>query len=253
MKVLLSWSGNESKMLAEALRSWLPSVIQALEPWVSSHDISKGDRWLTQLGQQLETNDFGIVCLTPSNLSAEWILFEAGAISKVVESSHVCPLLWNLTPSDLQGPLSLFQATIWDKKEILSLLKSLNSALGDSALDDDRLLKNFEKWWPDLEASVASIEETERTIQPRDDRDILEEVLSTVRGLARTSARLEPRQKVETRTERILVRPAHTEWVAGRGSDERLNPETGEYEIMVEVPATYRTRTVRIVAEDTDD
>ena len=48
----------------------------------------------------------GIICVTPSNLEAPWILFEAGALSKTLENTFVCPLLIGLEPADVSGPLA---------------------------------------------------------------------------------------------------------------------------------------------------
>ena len=41
MKVFLSWSGEASLAMAAQLKSWLPKVIQALQPWISSEDMGR--------------------------------------------------------------------------------------------------------------------------------------------------------------------------------------------------------------------
>jgi hypothetical protein len=93
MKVFITWSGERAKTVAEAIREWLPSVIQAVDPWMSEADIRAGGRWQSELNQQLEHTDFGIVVLTPESLSAPWIHYEAGALAKKVDIGAVCPYL----------------------------------------------------------------------------------------------------------------------------------------------------------------
>ena len=49
-------------------------------------DIEKGENWDKILSQELEECRYGIVCLTPENINAPWINFEAGAIAKSLDS-----------------------------------------------------------------------------------------------------------------------------------------------------------------------
>lgn len=59
MKLFISWSGDTSHELALALRDWLPDVLQSIEPWVSSEDISKGSFWLPEINNALREAKFG--------------------------------------------------------------------------------------------------------------------------------------------------------------------------------------------------
>jgi TIR domain len=110
MKVFVSWSGERSRLLAQALHSWLPLVLHYVKPWLSDADVSAGDRWATVVAKELETSNFGIICVTPENLNSPWVLFEAGALAKAMQGAKVIPLLFNLEFSDISGPLAQFQA-----------------------------------------------------------------------------------------------------------------------------------------------
>lgn len=153
MKVFISWSGGRSKAMAEGLRDWLPNVIQVLEPWTSTSDVHAGERWSSNIEFQLRETRVGIICLTPENLNAPWILFEAGALSKL-EGAIVCPYLLGFEPEDLTGPLVQFQAAVANKRDTLKLVKSLNRALGDEAIKESVVDKAFEIWWPELERCI---------------------------------------------------------------------------------------------------
>src|SRR5699024_5920162 len=110
LHVFLSWSMQRSGDVAKAFREWLPSVLQNVKPYYTSDDLSKGSRWSSEIRGELESSDFGIIFLTPENVQSPWILFEAGALSKL-EKSRVAPLLIGLEPTDISGPLAQLQLT----------------------------------------------------------------------------------------------------------------------------------------------
>ncbi|MFT3918079.1 hypothetical protein [Cloacibacterium sp.] len=155
MKVFLSWSGDLSHKIAIELREWLPFVIQSVEPYVSSEDIDKGSRWSIDIAKELEDSSFGILCVTPQNIDAPWLNFEAGALSKAFTTSNVSPFLFGLKPSELKkSPLLQFQSTLYDKKDLLKLVLSINSALGKEKLDESKLKQTFDVWYEKLKNNL---------------------------------------------------------------------------------------------------
>lgn len=183
-KVFISWSGELSKQIADAIRGWLPSVIQSVKPYYTPNDINKGSRWNTEIAHELEESNIGIICLTKDNIEKPWILFEAGALSKNVGYSNVCPILFNFESSELTGPLLSFQATRFEKSDMKKLLKTINEACGESKLGTSVLDNVFEMWWPKLEENIKSIIDGYKDESPRkerSDRELLEEILSLSR------------------------------------------------------------------------
>src|ERR1043166_9866287 len=129
MRVFISWSGEASRAVAELLWKYLACMLQDLRPFVSSHDLSSGARWSTQLAKELEEASFGIICLTPDNLHSDWILFEAGGLTKHVGGRACCLLLQNLNPADISGPLAQFQNCPFSETGFAKLVTDLNSLL----------------------------------------------------------------------------------------------------------------------------
>lgn len=178
--------------MAEALRDWMPTIVQSVEAWVSSQDIPAGGRGLQAMATELEAGFFGILCLTQENKQAPWIHFEAGALSKAIETSRVIPFLLDLKASDITGPLAQFQAVdAGDKESVFGMLASVAAASDPRPIPTDRLRKVFDALWPELEAKLAAIRES--SDQPpaqahRQERDILEELLALARNTDRRLA-----------------------------------------------------------------
>jgi hypothetical protein len=158
MKVFLSWSGEMSHKVASALSEWLPYMIQSIEPFLSSGDIAKGDRWSDVLAQELKDAQYGIICVTPYNIHKPWMNFEAGALSKFVARSCLTPLLFHVEPTELIGPLAQFQSTMCTKDDLFNLVYSINNRLeSHERIDGERLRKTFDVWWEELKKAFDSI------------------------------------------------------------------------------------------------
>jgi hypothetical protein len=187
MKVFLSWSGDKSHKVALTLRDWLPSVIQSIEPYVSSEDIDKGARWSTDIAKELEDSGFGILCVTKENLHAPWLTFEAGALSKKLEKSYVSPFLFDIKRSEINGPILQFQSTVNKKDDVLKLINTINKACGDNKLSDERIEKAFKAWYPNLQEELKKVTEkfkeknTEEEVPEKEKQEILEELLELTR------------------------------------------------------------------------
>ncbi|HHQ4454024.1 toll/interleukin-1 receptor domain-containing protein [Aeromonas hydrophila] len=205
MQIFLSWSGSQSYAIADALRTWLPRVIQSVKPWMSSEDISAGSRWLAEVSNKLDESRIGIICVTPENLSSPWLHFEAGALSKVLDQSRVCPLAFELTPGQISGPLSQFQSVILDQAGVKKILFALNSELGERALPLAELDEIQSVWWPTLEAKIAAIPKSSEPRKTRDINDQLEELLHLSREqLRRENLRLESYQSRDVKVDKMI-------------------------------------------------
>jgi len=191
MGVFISWSGKNTKsyMVAEALRRWLEQVVQGCNPWVSTQDIDAGERWGTELFTQLDNHNVGIICVTKENQAEPWLNFEAGALAKQLKGdkpneSRVCPLLIEMTTSDVTGPLKLLQMAVLEKDGMFQVLQMVNQYAIPTPLNPEVLKKVFEKWWPDLQSELQQMEVPDQPHKTsRDPEAMLEEILNLVRSI----------------------------------------------------------------------
>jgi hypothetical protein len=207
MRVFISWSGERSQRFAHAVHQWLQDVNSMIEPWMSAADIEAGERWSPAIDTQLAETSVGILCLTRDNLTAPWLLFEAGALAKSVQNSRVCPLLLDLKPTDMPaGPLTRFQAKRVTREGVFDILETINNAMQTGKLTDLQLQRVFDRWWPDLEAAVAAIPpKAAPAASLPSEKQMLREILDHVRGLARKASETEVEPEYEVKT--IRARP----------------------------------------------
>jgi len=194
MKVFISWSGESSLKVAQTLRDWLPSVIQAIKPYVSSEDIDKGARWSTDISKELEESSYGILCVTNENFKAPWLNFEAGALSKSFDKSRVSPFLFGIKRAELSGPILQFQSTIYEEGDVKKLITGLNNSCEPQCIEDSKIENVFNVWWPELrkklDKMLAELKKeggtSEAAGSPRNKKeDILEEILELSRSQLR--------------------------------------------------------------------
>ena len=126
------------------------------------------------------------MCVTSENQSAPWLLFETGALSKALDSARVCPLVLDIDPTELKGPLSQFQATRVTKSDIRALLSTLNRQL-ETPVADAHLDTLHDVLWPKLESKLKTAMDETTAPRPtmRAAPDLLTEVLTKVRAIER--------------------------------------------------------------------
>lgn len=186
MTVFISWAGAPSKALAIALRSFLRVVVQQCSPWMSDRDIGAGMPWDNALETALKEAQFGIVCLTPSNVNNTYLHYEAGAIANQVQNvNHVCPVLLGFeNAADLRQPLGRFQAKLVTHDGIWDLVRAINAGL-KTPIDESTLREAFEGRWEKLATEIRNID-LQDELQPapkRNSEEVLEEILEHVRKL----------------------------------------------------------------------
>lgn len=199
MNIFLSWSGDTSQQIARELKEWLPLILQNTHVFLSPVDIEKGAKWGSEITAQLETTDFGIVCLTRRSLASQWIAFEAGALSKAA-TGRVATLLFGLTPSEINQPLAQFQTTEFNESDVQLLLNTINKNTPEKERRSEaQIEKLFSRMWPELKEKislslVSDMQDNAEEIRPDPlirSNELLNEIVTLVREQHATIISLE--------------------------------------------------------------
>lgn len=201
MKIFISWSGEKSREIANATSGWVQFIFPSVKTWISTRDINAGDRSMAEIEDGLKGAEFGIICVTPENKNANWINFEAGAISRSVGGvAKVAPIIDGFrSKADLKGPLAQFQTSLADEEGYAALAKGINKNLGEEhGRNEGDLQLALKLYWPQLESALKEIRVrfsssgTPASPVERSQEDMLEEVLVGVRDMQRKLDELPP-------------------------------------------------------------
>lgn len=192
MRVFISWSGELSKRVAQIVHSALQDLFDGVEPWMSDVDIDSGARGLTEIHASLSESSFGVIVVTLENQSRPWLNYEAGSISRAIgnSDSRVVPLLVDIaSPAQLSGPLSQFQARIFDSEGFERLVTSIAGQVNAQA---ERVQRRLSGLWDDIEKEISEAKAefssgSRGGGRPRPQNEVLDEILTHVRDLARVS------------------------------------------------------------------
>lgn len=233
MKVFVSWSGQRSQAVAEALSTFLTKVIQSVEPFISTA-IDAGVRWNEVIAQNLDEHGIGILCVTPGNVRQPWLNYEAGALSLHLDDPghRVVPYLLDFgSAGDLDPPLSQFNAVTADRAGTWKLVKTLNG-LDHRPQPSENLSETFEAFWPKFEIELEQIKAS--SAQPparRTDSQKLDELLAIGNQLLRRG---------DT--------PDYNAWY--RSASAPVNSIESGQRIVEEILQTYGDRTVSQAQDD---
>jgi anti-anti-sigma factor len=154
LRVFISWSGKESRLIAGGLTTFLQKTLPALSIWMSEKDIPPGGLWKSHLHQRIADADFGIVCVTSTNTTAPWLIYELGCLAMRVPANQLVPVLWGIESADLPEPINSFQAIIGHRQGIQELVAALQRASREP-VDSESLAKQFDSNWPSLELCLS--------------------------------------------------------------------------------------------------
>jgi hypothetical protein len=197
--LFLSWSGERSRIAAEAFSDWITKEQSRARPWISTKDMSPGKPWFSEIASRLKLK-VGVVFVTPENSSSPWLNFETGAIfNNIGKDRRTFVMLVRFPREGLSAnhPLAQLQSVRADEAGCRSIYVDMAEALTGEK-QDDRILNNaFTACWPRLRDGLAKVpEKTDASAAPdttnplAEVRDALSTQNSMLAQIAREVARL---------------------------------------------------------------
>ncbi len=197
MKVFISWSGELSRQVALVWRDLVNLMFDGVVPFMSQMDIGAGQRGLPVIASELAHTKFGIVVLTQENEESQWLNYESGALSKNVddETVRVMPSLVDFASAgEATGPIGQFQGKLLNREGVEEILIEIAQAAN---ANEQTIRTRFRTAWDtEYESRFSGARKTHARVKGhRQQRAVIDEILTIVRGLARTTGGAEPPQQ----------------------------------------------------------
>lgn len=138
--IFISFSGRHARKVASIIRDIIVSIYPSgscqIEVFLSEDKIKAGN-FRDQNLAAMKRAKFAIAIYTPTNISAAWLMFEAGALSLAIEQNggHYMPYLFCRHGSDREPPIGDLQYVQYqiehkeNQEQFIRLIKNLNDSL----------------------------------------------------------------------------------------------------------------------------
>ena len=124
--------------------------------------MTKGTLWFEKICKEIETAQFGIICITSESLLSDYMLYELGALMQRLGNHNVCPLLFGVDAKDIKNtPYAHLQCTNFNQEEIKQLVNEMNNACDNSKIPEVKLNEFFNSIYKQFDEELTQLEITE--------------------------------------------------------------------------------------------
>ena len=215
IKIFLSWSGDKSKKLANVFKTYVADILPKADFYFSPDDLKGGEKWRQSIEEGLNNNTYGIIFLTPSNLTSKWIYFEAGAISKSTKQAKILPFLYKIDVTELGQPFSDYQCKSFSTDDILTTIHEINDCQSKVyQLPSETIKRNFNRLSNEIKTEIEEInniseviEKSETQIEDAslmDSEDKINEILQIIREQS-SNTDIKKNTDIERNTDNVLT------------------------------------------------
>ena len=125
MKAYISWSGDLSRKVATTLQHWLTKNIYPIQILDIETDIQIGQSWKMKIDEVFQSTELVIFCVTRNSLNSHWFTYELGYFTSKSNTKAIIPLLVDVEPSEVHGPIAYYQFYGIDNNSIHKLVSKI--------------------------------------------------------------------------------------------------------------------------------